>query len=153
MQTKIIWTIAVVLVVILGGWYAFSARPAAAPTIETEKQEEATNDTASAPTVITYTDTGFSPATVTVRVGDTVRFTNASSGGMWVGSDNHPTHTEYDDTSTRDHCVGGVAVRGAFDECNASASGASWTFTFTKAGTFGYHNHTSAGKTGTIVVQ
>lgn len=155
MNTKIVWVVAIGIVLIAGGWYALSARPAVAPTAEDDLQGTVptANGTTSAPVTVTYTDTGFSPATVTVHVGDTVRFTNASSGSMWVGSDDHPTHTEYDGTSTRDHCVEGVAVRGAFDACSAVPAGASWTYTFAKAGTYGYHNHTSAGNTGTIVVQ
>jgi len=31
--------------------------------------------------------------------------------------------------------------------------GASWEFTFTKAGTFGFHNHTGASSVGTVIVR
>lgn len=104
-------------------------------------------------TVVTLTDAGFTPSTVTVAVGDTVRFVNDSSRGMWVGADEHPTHTEYDGTSTREHCVNGTAVGGTFDQCASTPRGSSWEFTFTRAGTFGYHNHTGASSVGTVIVR
>lgn len=34
---------------------------------------------------VTYTNDGFIPATITVNVGDTVRFVNQSTKSMWVG--------------------------------------------------------------------
>jgi hypothetical protein len=52
---------------------------------------------------------------------------------MHVASDPHPTHTNYP----------------AF---NSGGSVSSWTFTFTLAGSWGYHNHQNSGHTGTIVV-
>ena len=73
----------------------------------------------------------FSPANLTIEVGDTVTWTNR--GGV--------------------HNV--VADNGEFR--NGNASGASWSFSFTfqQAGTFPYHcePHRAQGMTGTIVVQ
>ena len=43
-------------------------------------------------TVVTYTDTGFAPLSVTIKKGTTVTFVNESSRGMWVASAVHPTH-------------------------------------------------------------
>lgn len=102
-----------------------------------------------AATVVTYTDAGFSPKTVTVPVGTTVRFVNNSTRSMWVGSDDHPAHTKYDGTTLRDHC----ASKTSFDQCAGEPAGTSYEFTFTKAGSFGYHNHTRANDGGTVVVQ
>jgi plastocyanin len=104
-------------------------------------------------TAITYTDTGFSPKSVEVATGSTVRFVNTSTHGMWVGVDDHPSHTKYDGTSTKEHCAEGVNTNGTFDSCVAMAPGTVYNFTFTKAGTFVYHNHTKSADTGTVIVK
>jgi plastocyanin len=162
MNTKTVWIVLIVVLVAAGAWYALSPKPASAPSeTATTTQESTAADTASgseedggpAFAVITLTDSGFSPASVTVAVGETVRFVNDSSRGMWVASDNHPTHTEYDGTSTREHCVDGKDTTGTFDECSAAANGDFWDYTFQKAGTFGFHNHVSASNTGTVIVK
>lgn len=96
---------------------------------------------------ITYTDNGFEPASVTVALGTTVVFVNEGSGQMWVGSDIHPTHSLYHDTTLRDHCPDTEGV--AFDQCGI---GKTYSFTFEKTGEWGYHNHINALHTGTVVV-
>lgn len=100
---------------------------------------------------ITYGPNGFSPANVTVAPGTTVTWVNNGSGRMWIGSDDHPTHTEFDGTSTSQHCVNGAPANASvFDQCNA---GQSYSFTFTKAGTWGYHNHAQSSAGGTVTVR
>ncbi|MBU2103664.1 hypothetical protein KKD81_02575 [Patescibacteria group bacterium] len=158
MNKTTLWTLLlVVLVAIIGGYMLF-AKQAAAPTTETPVSEELPPAGVGVPSedsvsLVSYTDSGFSPQTVTVSVGDTVRFTNTSSTGMWVGVDEHPTHTEYDGTSTKEHCVDGSAIGGTFDACRPYTSGESYEFTFTRAGTFEYHNHVGSSKTGTVIVR
>lgn len=160
MNTKVAWIAVVVVIALAVLWFVTSMNPVAEPatdsvavtTTPTEPAGSASEDN-DAVTVVTLTDAGFTPSTVTVAVGDTVRFVNDSSRGMWVGADEHPTHTEYDGTSTREHCVNGTAVGGTFDQCAATARGSSYEFTFTKAGTFGYHNHTGASSVGTVIVR
>jgi plastocyanin len=69
---------------------------------------------------------------------------------MWVGSNNHPTHTKYDGSSTREHCENGEPVnKSVFDQCS---SGEMYSFTFEKTGEFGYHNHLGAQDSGTVEV-
>src|SRR6185312_8803915 len=34
--------------------------------------------------LVSYTNTGFAPSSLTITVGDTVRFTNNSTGELWV---------------------------------------------------------------------
>lgn len=99
--------------------------------------------------MVDYTDQGFAPRTLTVSVGDTVRFVNQSSHEMWVGVDEHPSHTQYDGTSRDEHCPGGSA----FDQCARSGPGTSWDFTFTTPGSFDYHSHVRSQNTGTIIVR
>ncbi len=98
--------------------------------------------------LVRYTEEGFTPATITVPVGTSIMFVNESGREMWVGADEHPTHTNYDGTSKNEHCVEGE-VSASFDQCTR---GDSYSFTFTKAGTFDYHDHVNASYRGTVVV-
>jgi hypothetical protein len=70
---------------------------------------------------------------------------------MWVASANHPSHTAYNGTSLREHCPD--TANSAFDECSATAAGTSWSFTFDKTGSWGFHNHVNASEYGKVIVQ
>ncbi len=96
---------------------------------------------------VNYTDQGFIPAKISVKIGDTVHFINKSSEAMWVGSDEHPTHTEYSGTTLREHCPDTAGT--AFDQCG---KGNDYSFTFTKAGSWNYHNHSHASMAGATIV-
>ena len=155
MNSRMLIALIVVVLVVLGGYFLLSSR-ASAPTEDdalttTAGEEEPVGDNEFA-ALVTYTDGGFSPANTTIRAGETVRFVNNAGSGMWVGADEHPTHTEYDGTSTGEHCAEGAATGGSFDMCRQAAPGEFWEFTFTKAGTFDYHNHARASHGGTITV-
>lgn len=166
-NTKIIIAVIVVILLVIGGYFAFS-HTAAAPTPDmasttqdlgvatttTDSVATSTGATVSPDTtVITYTNAGFSPKNVSIKVGDTVRFVNNSSHGMWVASGEHPTHTDYDGTDTHEHCTNGADNNGGFDECTAVNPGSVYSFTFPKAGTFEFHNHVQASDTGTVTVK
>lgn len=157
MNTKFLWILIVVVIVLVGVYFAFGRTADAPQETATTTPPAILNDTTAAPqaktVTVTYTDAGFSPKSVNIAVGDTVRFVNNSGTAMWVGVDEHPTHTSYDGTTTRDHCADGVNTNGSFDQCARSEAGASWSYTFTKAGSFDYHNHTRAADGGTIIVQ
>lgn len=161
LMNKSLWMALAAIILIGLAAYAFSVNRASAPTdTDMSAQTSGMEDTATEGedggptfTVVTLTDAGFSPATVTVAAGETVRFINDSSRGMWVGSDDHPTHTQYDGTSTREHCADGVSTNGTFDQCRAVERGDYWDYTFERAGTFGYHNHVGSSSTGTVVVR
>jgi plastocyanin len=86
--------------------------------------------------VVTYSDSGFSPATVNAKVGQKVVFKNMSSNAVQVNSDPHPVHSLYPELN-----IGMVAA------------GSEGSTTFAKAGTYTYHNHLNASQVGTIVVQ
>ncbi len=98
---------------------------------------------------VTLTADGFAPKSVTINKGDTVTFTNTGSGQMWVGSDEHPSHTEYDGTSRASHCAPGYTGAKPFDECTA---GNTYSFTFNKVGSSDFHNHLNPSQTGKVVV-
>ncbi len=100
---------------------------------------------APAANVVTYTDSGFSPSVLTVKLGSIVTFQNKASDAMRVASNPHPTHTGY---PTRGGCVGST-----FDACKDIGPGTSWTFKFDIAGTWGYHNHLDPKEGGTVVVE
>ncbi len=85
---------------------------------------------------VKYTDAGFVPASIDVAPGTTVTFVNDSSGQMWVASDPHPTHTDLP----------------GFDEHTAVSKGGTYSYTFTQAGSWGYHNHVHASAKGTVNV-
>lgn len=101
--------------------------------------------------IVTYTDSGFAPSSVNIKVGQTATFKNESSQSMWVASGVHPTHKLYSGTALSDHCPD--TSNTAFDECQGIPAGQSWSFTFEKSGTWGYHNHLHAADKGTVVVQ
>jgi len=85
---------------------------------------------------IVYSDSGFSPASLTVKIGETVEFKNNSQNRVQVNSDPHPTHTLFPVLN-----IGQIAP------------GESSSVTFDKAGTYTYHNHLNVSQTGTIMVE
>lgn len=101
--------------------------------------------------IVTYTDSGYSPRTLKVKVGETVTFKNQSLQAMWPASDFHPTHRVYSGTSLQEHCPDTTGT--AFDACTEIQPGDSWSFTFNKQGTWKYHDHLSPSHTGTIIVE
>lgn len=144
MNSKIL--LVLVVAVAVSGCASYSN---SAPNDSTEAPSNST-DTADNPNAtthtVTYTGSGFQPATITVKEGDTVRWV-AESGSMWVASDQHPKHTEYDGTSRSQHCSSNAD---AFDQCQR---GQSFSFTFDKTGSWSYHNHFNQVQTGTVVVE
>lgn len=101
--------------------------------------------------LITYTNGGYSPSTLNIQIGDTVTFQNDSSEAMWSASGMHPTHTLYSGTSRSNHCPD--LNNTSFDACKGYLPGTAWSFTFTKVGTWKYHNHLNPTFLGTIVVE
>lgn len=78
---------------------------------------------------VTIKDFAFSPTSVTVKVGDTVTWTNQDSAIHTVAADN-----------------------GEFSSDNL-AKGAAFSFTFTKAGSYPYHCSVHPTMKATVVVQ
>ena len=86
---------------------------------------------------VTYTNTGFSPAVLRVKLGATVTFRNDSGEDLWVASNPHPTHT---------------ALSG-FDASAGIGQGEIYVYTFTRIGTWGYHNHLHPAFGATVIVE
>lgn len=176
MQTRHILFLCAVLIIVSGGVYLATTNggsekivPPIAKTLG-DPQAVSSEQTTAVPVVTTQTKTltntvttttaknvtviyganGFSPASVTIKKGDTVTFVATSgSGRMWVASDQHPSHQGYSGTSKSEHCVAGYSPA-PFDQCTNDTS---FSFTFGKTGTWGYHNHSNAGDSGVVVVQ
>ena len=87
--------------------------------------------------IVEITSSGFSPQTLEISQGDTVTWTNQNSASSWPASAIHPTHTLYP----------------GFDSKRGLKNGESYSFTFDKVGTWGYHDHLSPSTKGTIVVE
>lgn len=96
-----------------------------------KRPPEATSDT------VSYMDTGFTPAVLRVQLATAVSFKNDSGEPMWVASSPHPVHTGYPN----------------FDAGRAMRQGETYIFTFTRIGSFGYHNHLRPSQMGTIIVE
>ena len=98
---------------------------------------------------VTYDGNTFSPTNVTVKAGGTVTFKNNAGKNMWVASDEHPTHTEYDGTSRTTHCAAGYTGAAPFDQCKG---GGDYSFTFSKVGKSDFHDHLNPGAHGTVTI-
>jgi plastocyanin len=146
MNGKTVGIIIGIIVLALLGWMLIGKKDAGEP--QTAVQEPVVEQDAG-PT-ITYSDQGFTPANVTVEVGTPVTFVNESSKKMWVASAVHPSHSVYSGTTREQHCPDATGT--AFDQCSGGEQGTSYTFTFTKEGTWKYHDHIDASKFGSITV-
>ncbi len=85
---------------------------------------------------VTLSSDGFTPQTLTIKVGDSVTWINNSGGAATVNSDPHPIHTNYPPLNL-----------GRFND------GEMLTLKFDKPGTYGYHNHVNPNQTGKIIVE
>ena len=163
-------TIIIILVIIVLGGYFLLKGPEVAILPEENGEEinleETSNEPASSTmpvpgsedveemqvaSSIVYTGAGFSPSPLKIKAGETVMFQNNSLQNMWVASAMHPSHSKYSGTSLSEHCPDSENV--AFDACRGIPPGESWSFTFTKTGTWGYHDHLHSNLFGQIIVE
>lgn len=109
--------------------------------------DDSDGDDAGAPQSYTVeiSSAGFSPSSLTINAGDIVVFVAVDGSNRWPASAFHPTHTAYPE--------GGGCIGSAFDACQEIANGDSYPFVFNEVGSWGYHDHLSPGKTGTIIVE
>lgn len=104
--------------------------------IQTQQSSTGSSDQQSG-TTITYDGKAFNPASITVKKGTVVTWTNNSDKSVWVASNPHPTHT-------------GLP---GFDKLRGMGKGESYSYTFDKTGSFGYHNHLNTSAGGTVTVE
>jgi len=86
---------------------------------------------------VSMTDSGFAPANLTIKKGDTVKYANKGTKAIWPASAPHPSHTDYS----------------AFDPKKGIAVGESWSFTFTQSGRWPYHDHLNPTRFGSVTVE
>ncbi|MDZ4285143.1 MAG: hypothetical protein U1A28_04935, partial [Patescibacteria group bacterium] len=86
--------------------------------------------------VVELRDDGFYPPTISISPGDTIHFTTTRTEPFWPASNLHPTHALYPE----------------FDPKKPVSPTASWTFTFSKPGSWEYHDHLAPLYRGVITV-
>ncbi|MBI2024026.1 cupredoxin domain-containing protein [Candidatus Giovannonibacteria bacterium] len=132
--------IILILVVLAGlGWYFYSqnmnysggfqnnSTPTPTPTPSAVNNE----------IVVKITSDGFSPSTLNIKAGDTVKFINDDAVKHWPASGPHPAHTL---------CPG-------FDSKPGINPGESYSFKFAERKTCPMHDHLKPTLTGKIVVE
>lgn len=92
--------------------------------------------------LISYTDAGFEPAAVSIQRGDTLRFTNNSSGDLWIAADGRdlPVYPR-----TKQGCGSSD-----LDSCDAFSPQDFWEFTFAERGV--WHVVNALDKSKRVVV-
>jgi plastocyanin len=137
---KVIITTVVVVVVGLGGWWLIASMSANdmndSSNDTTNGQNQAADEDVEVAATITYTNEGFTPATITVKVGDTIKIVNNAENVMYFASDEHPTHLNNSELN-----IGDIEP------------GSSATVTVASQGTWGYHDHYNASAGGEIIVE
>jgi plastocyanin len=142
--------IAIVVIVLLGGGFFLmkgNSTTQQTPSTQTTQKNSQPSSMKAQPTnaisgsaeganAVNYTANGFEPNSITIKAGQSVTWTNKDSDEVWVASNPHPTHTDYP----------------GFDELKSMATGQTYSFTFTKVGQWGYHNHLNPSQHGTVVV-
>jgi plastocyanin len=132
----------VVVVVGLGGWWVIASMSAndmndsSNDTTNGQEQGESADENVEAAATITYTGEAFTPATITVKAGDTIKIMNDGENVMYFASDEHPTHLDNSELN-----VGDVEP------------GSSATFTIASSGTWGFHDHYNASAGGEIIAE
>ncbi len=148
---KIILGLAVLAIVISGYFYFFwspsqipvtpNVAPAPAPSPAPEPTPAPAPKSGVAPkagpvVTVEMIPDAFSPQTLTIAVGTTVRFVNKDKVARWPASGNHPIH---------DICPG-------FDSKQSIKPGGSYSFTFTVAKQCPMHDHLNPAIRGIILV-
>lgn len=163
MQSKML-SLIIALIIVIGGVVYFMTRPSVAPKNENANQEVTNTNVATnepprsfqtngngnenadnsviipPPTTqaVTISSSGITPRTFTIDVGTVVTFQNQDSVSHQISSNPHPSHSDL---------PGFDLVIGA---------GVSRSFTFSRAGNWGYHDHLSPFDSkfqGTVTVQ
>lgn len=146
MNKKVLISVISVIALIVLGFVAYSmTRPSeSSETVESVPSAQSGSADASQLTdseltaeiaTITYTDQGFSPSNMTVKAGAKIRVVNNASDAFEFSSDNHPTH------------LGNSELN--MDVLNAGEAG---TFTVTRTGEYGFHDHLNASNDGILTV-
>lgn len=142
--------IAAVSILVLGGiTYTGTANKSNTQTANSSPQqtqpapkqpEKPAEQVLSGTVTVTYEESGFTPASLTIAKGTTINFINKTQIPLWVASDPHPDHTDYPGFD--------VAAQGSVPEPGQDTS-----FTFEKIGTWRYHNHSAPEDKASVTVK
>lgn len=145
MNKNIVIATVVVLVLIVGGWFLTRPKQIMAPEVTTQDTQTTVSTQSAVATgeammeetkMVSIIAAGFSPKDLTVKVGETITWTNADSANHTVSSDNHPVHTLFPFLN-----VGKIMPQ------------EKKMVTFEKAGKYTYHDHLNPSLTGSITVE
>ena len=125
MNNKVILGIVLVLLIVVGGFFLLTGKSGNNQTSNTATQTKPS----AAKNAVVIENFAFSPATLTVKVGDSVTWTNQDSVGHTITADDNSFDT-------------GIIEQGK-----------SKSNTFSKAGTYTYHCGVHPSMTGKIVVE
>ena len=101
--------------------------------------------------VIRYVDGRYVPEAVHISVGQEVVWVSEDGERLfWPASNIHPTHTAYPGSDIQK--CGTDAQQGIFDACEGLSRGAEYSFVFTRAGQWRFHDHINPRATGTVIV-
>ena len=128
-MNKLLLVVVVVLVLLGGGYVLMQRTQAPAGTIPETTGGFQPTEALAPSTGVEIKDFSFSPASLTVKVGDTVTWTNQDSAGHSATADD-----------------------GSFDT-GVLSQGESNTVTFSEAGSFPYHCTVHPNMKGTVVVE
>ncbi len=156
MSQKVTLAVVVIVIVVAGifAWKNFASSPAAPnpilaqsnlPEESNSGQNVSANEITPSEVKIIYTDSGFSPDNIAVKIGTTIIFENENDSPFWPAVNPHPIHSGY---PTKGGCIDS-----AFDACRGIESGGSWSFKFDIVGKWRYHNHLRPSYRGIIVVE
>ena len=151
-QIIILAVLAIILIGVVVFLYSGGTdRPALEIDIGIESKESPGANIIGQAKTVMYSDSGYSPATITVNRGDTVVFNNKGTKMMWTASAVHPTHKAYPNSDIAKCETQSQA--GIFDACGGYGLGELWEFKFNEQGTWKYHNHLQPNDTGAIIVE
>jgi plastocyanin len=120
----------VVVVAVLVGFLYFNKQKE-----ESNSSKKTTQSVVAA--AVSITRDGFVPATIQIKKGNQVTWTNNDTNPHQVITDPHPSHTNLKNL-----------------DGDPLAAGESFTFTFEKTGTYGYHDEMNPLNTkGTVIVK
>lgn len=101
---------------------------------------------------VLYTNKGFGPNMITVKIGSTVEWISVSDKLMWVASDPHPSHTNLPGFDQQG--VGSSdTTQGLLLSVYAHTGQTEYRYTFLKAGNWSYHNHLNPADRGTVIAE
>lgn len=112
-----------------------ASKPTPKTTTSTAVKSQAPSMTKDGLYIISYTDRGFSPATLQLTKGKGVHFINNSNKAMRIFSD-----------------LPNDRIYGAITQSKTVGKGGTYDFVFNDAGNWGYYNANNSSDRGTVVV-